>query len=304
MTQHDFPLGHVARMGDLLLVVDLIPSASPNQCSRALQYAAENGHADCVKALIPYSDPTAHNHWALFMAAAKGNLECVRLLAPFASAEEISTPLGWAAGQGHLECVHNLSALTSDYHVAVRQAAENGRVECLQFLLSLIPSPNPSSLSGDWALVDACTHGHTECVKLLLARRPPRSENIPGLLEAAHGGHVECVKLLIPLLSPDVDHTQALVNAARGHLECVKLLIPLCDPTAHKSEALFVAVVEGFVDCIEALFPVSNPTVVGKRLQAAKRIEVSEHGRNKFEQMLLKNATAHAAPQRAAARKL
>ena len=46
----------------------------------SLQRAAENGDLECVKLLLPVSDPKAMNSYALRWAAENGHVECVELL--------------------------------------------------------------------------------------------------------------------------------------------------------------------------------------------------------------------------------
>lgn len=50
--------------------------------SSGLRLAALGGRVECVKLLIPVSDPCANDGQALVCAAAAGNLECVKLLIP------------------------------------------------------------------------------------------------------------------------------------------------------------------------------------------------------------------------------
>ena len=50
--------------------------------SYALRLAANNGHLEIVKLLLPVSNPKALNSLALQYAAANGHLEIVKLLIP------------------------------------------------------------------------------------------------------------------------------------------------------------------------------------------------------------------------------
>lgn len=80
----------------------------------ALQWAAENGHLDCVNALIPVSDPKGDDGLALYMAAENGHLDCVKALIP-------------------------VSDLAAQNHDAVRSAATRGHVDCVAALLTAYP---------------------------------------------------------------------------------------------------------------------------------------------------------------------
>jgi ankyrin repeat protein len=74
--------------------------------SRALSEAAERGHLECVRLLIPVSDPLADGSRALSEAAENGHVECVRLLIPVSDPlARDSVALRWAAVKGHADCV-------------------------------------------------------------------------------------------------------------------------------------------------------------------------------------------------------
>lgn len=57
--------------------------------SSALSLAALNGHIECVKLLMPFSDPKRSDSQALRWAVENGHVECVKLLMP---ASIIKTP--------------------------------------------------------------------------------------------------------------------------------------------------------------------------------------------------------------------
>ncbi len=62
-----------------LLVGGVDPMAKE---SLALRYAAQAGHLEIVRLLLPVSDPKAYDSLALQLAAENGHLEVVRLLLP------------------------------------------------------------------------------------------------------------------------------------------------------------------------------------------------------------------------------
>ena len=99
----------------------LIPVSNPqDDCSSALQWAARNGHVTCVELLIPVSDPKAKNSLALYWAVISGNLECVNLLIPVSDCKiDDSIPLMCAAVQKNVECMELLFA-HSDPHQALK----------------------------------------------------------------------------------------------------------------------------------------------------------------------------------------
>ena len=55
---------------------------SCNEYDEALRRASKIGHAECVKLLIPVSDPKANESYALKIASTFGHIECVKLLIP------------------------------------------------------------------------------------------------------------------------------------------------------------------------------------------------------------------------------
>lgn len=78
----DYELISAARSGDADEVEELpLHGADPmDQGSRALVWAANNGHVDCVAILMPVSDPQATDAQALWSAAIDGYASCVETL--------------------------------------------------------------------------------------------------------------------------------------------------------------------------------------------------------------------------------
>ena len=199
-------------------------------CSEALALAARNGHAECVKLLIPVSDPKHGGSRALRRAARYGHHECVSLLIPVSDA--------------HAERPSALSL-----------AAEKGHVECVNLLIPEANSQRRCSL----ALALAAENGHADCVKALIAACDPKTGNSHALRLAAGNGHAECVRLLIPASDPKDNDSQALGWAAEcGHAECVSLLIPVSDPKIANSRSLVWAAAHGRLECVKLLIPVSH----------------------------------------------
>jgi hypothetical protein len=73
-----------ARWGNLTALEQALADGAQTRRgdSWALREAALGGHADCVKLLIPVSDPKAHESYALRWAAHEGHADCVALLLP------------------------------------------------------------------------------------------------------------------------------------------------------------------------------------------------------------------------------
>ena len=138
---------------------------------------------------------------------------------------------------------------------ALREAARNGHLELVKFLL---PLSDPKAFNSS-ALRWAARNGHLEIVKLLLPVSDPKAENSEALRSAALNGHLEIVKLLLPVSDPKARNSDALRLAAlNGHLEIVKLLLPVSDPKAYDSYALRYAAIYGHLEIVKLLSPVSD----------------------------------------------
>lgn len=143
--------------------------------SYALRWAANNGHLEITKLLLPMSDPKDHVSEALRYAAMDGHLEIVKLLLPVSDPKAFNSfALRWAAMNGHLEIVK-----------------------------LLIPVSDPKD-RGSSALKWAAENGHLEIVKLLIPVSDPKAENSRALRWAAQYRHMEIVELLIPVSDPKV----------------------------------------------------------------------------------------------------
>lgn len=125
--------------------------------------ASKTGNLDEVRRLIPVSNPKAYDSVALRRAAQNGHTECVKVLIPVSGI--FSEALCWAAHNGHPDCVELLiSVLESiDGMKALLWAAEQGHAECVQLL---IPISDPKKYYSR-ALQLAARNGHTPCVELL-----------------------------------------------------------------------------------------------------------------------------------------
>ncbi len=72
----------VAALADQSNDVARLISPSRSLNSFALEKAAEKGYVECVKILIPVSEPDQDGSQALERAAQNGHAECVQLLIP------------------------------------------------------------------------------------------------------------------------------------------------------------------------------------------------------------------------------
>lgn len=104
------PLVLAAQNGHLEMVKYLIPLCDPkSKHSLALRIAVQNGWTEVVKVLMPVSDIKAEKSAALIMASGKGFVEIVQLLLVQSSPKaQKSKALGLAVQQGHHACVELL----------------------------------------------------------------------------------------------------------------------------------------------------------------------------------------------------
>jgi len=251
------------------------------QHSTALMHAARHGHADCVAALLPFSDAkaqTTRGLTALHLAAAHGHIECVKLLLPCSdpkaavSVRDFSgmTALAMGVVGGHADCVHALLAhfdanaifcwSKHEGFTPVLVAALFGRLDCARILapvsrtLTFDDSRAPMFFQGITALHLSAMTGSLSCVEFFLSLCDARAVLANGesaLFFAAQMGHADCVSALLP----HSDANQRTGDALRGdtalhtavrhrRLDCARVLLSAANPDALNDEGatpLFLA---------------------------------------------------------------
>ncbi len=91
--------------GHLKCIQHLICVSCFSERNDALTVAANNGHLDIVKLLIPISDPKYNGSSALRLAAYNGHLECVKLLIPVSDPKDGCSEAAWYAFEKeHSKC--------------------------------------------------------------------------------------------------------------------------------------------------------------------------------------------------------
>ena len=109
--------------------------------SQALKMAALYNQSECVKLLIPFSDPLIGNSEALRWAANSGSTECVQLLIAVSDTNAgKETALELAARKGHTECVQLLIGVSdpkAHNSMALEYALEYGHFECADLLFEV-----------------------------------------------------------------------------------------------------------------------------------------------------------------------
>ena len=170
------------------------------------------------------------------------------------------TPLTWAARHGNAEAV----AWLIDKYTG--GPAEEG------WLDEHMPGEGLSgsgleytTRTGAGPLMIACTHGHTECARLLLqagaAVGTANSHGRTPLSAAIKHGHIECARLLVDAgaavgATSSNGITPLLTAVKYGHIECARLLLSAgapVDTPADSHTALFAACNNGLTECARLL---------------------------------------------------
>ncbi|XP_018611478.2 cortactin-binding protein 2 isoform X1 [Scleropages formosus] len=161
----------------------------------------------------------------------------------------------------------------ADGHTLLFQAATQGNVTLLSMLLNQDPTVlSPLVNDGNAALYSAARHGHTDCVKLLLASgvpcdAPDQNGFTPLHIAATHA-HLGCVEVLVAN-GADVNrtatggHTPLYLACGSGKPECVRALLDAGADrtliTADSCTTLHAAVSSGQVGCLELLLHHRHP---------------------------------------------
>lgn len=242
------------REGDLDGMKKLLSKgANPNENeSEALRLAAKNGHVECVRLLILFSDPKSASSYALRWAARNGHAECVRLLIPVSNPEACgSMPLCVAAEKGHAECVRLLIPVSNhpkDISDALSWAARYDRTECVKLLISAAAA-NPA-VDHLPAICWAIEYGSVESLMLLISNPailnacdPANARQIDSILSAAFNfGEARMLSLMLAQEPRLLDGLDLLANAdialAKGHSELSSLLRSIIDKQALSAQSL------------------------------------------------------------------
>lgn len=198
-------LGKAAPKGDTKTILDLLDGVAIEprpDASSALASAAEHGHVETVKALLPFYEHGHQDSMALRLAARNGSLELISLLIAYSKQEDVS------------------SCLT--------EAAECGHTDAVQALLPLyVPGDNKSL-----ALVMAARKGHMEIVRMLLPVSDPKAQNSAAFCGACAGGFSEVAELLLPLSNPEDFNIALACAVANRQLDIAMTFYQKCDLNA------------------------------------------------------------------------
>ncbi|KAK3990419.1 ankyrin repeat-containing domain protein [Cladorrhinum sp. PSN332] len=255
LNQQPWPLGsdfsgvdpYLAGQGDYNFQIFSSPWDDP---SRSMFNAASQSQSYDVSRIKP-GPPTKAVRQPIHQAAQSGHQRVVEALLRArpefydVPGEKGETPLWLAAQGGFVGTATVLANYGADINVAltsngsqrrpIHQAAQNGHVDMVRFLLQRNALFDEPEEEGATALCLACQEGHTEIVRLLLeANANPAAATFKSgrisLHQACQNGHLEVVKLLlqyrVPIDCQEKDGTTGLWLACQqGHAEIARLLI-------------------------------------------------------------------------------
>lgn len=236
-------LVEASRKGDLLTVAQLAAAASATALQSALMVAVDNGHAACVAELVKHTTPTFNDNLLLRKAAASGQMECLKVLLPLSDPGEFGAAFFAAGRNHHFACVglvrewaeHNGEGIEIPLPQYVGAAARERNADFLVYLLDL--RPNHVVTSELMTAVNA-SKKHFEndaCVQALLPFCTEQQCN-EALIEAAKNGYTACVKILLDKADPLFDNSKALQEAVvYGHPDTVDVLYGV----SNRQQALF-----------------------------------------------------------------
>ncbi|MBR5887848.1 MAG: ankyrin repeat domain-containing protein [Akkermansia sp.] len=162
------------------------------------------------------------------------------------------------------------------YNNKLLQAADEGKTELLELLITAGADVNTTRANGQTPLYMAAWKGHADCVRALLSVKginvnPAHKEyEQTPLYMAAWKGHADCVRALLSVKGIDVNlahkeygQTPLYTAAWKGHADCVRALLSVKGINVNAADQygrtpLYTAAMHGHADCVRALLSVKG----------------------------------------------
>ncbi len=160
------------------------------------------------------------------------------------------------------------------YNNKLLQAADEGKTELLELLITAGADVNTTRANGQTPLFMAAWKGHADCVRALLSVKginvnTTTQDSKTPLHMAAWKGHADCVRALLSVKGIKINttdqygQTPLFMAAWKGHADCVLALLSVNDILVNTADEdnltpLFMAAQEGHADCVRALLSVKN----------------------------------------------
>lgn len=231
-----------------VLVYDKITKRTP------LHAAAYNGHTDCLRLLLQYSNsesvldcPDVDLRTPLMAAVGNGFVDCAKLLLSeganlLALDANHRSALHRAAANGHDECAECLLDKEADVlcrdcngRTPLHFAAACGHVGILSGLLQVVGSGVHMDNNGYTPLHWACFNGHDTCVDILLEGDHSRvfgGNQFTPLHCAVVNDYESCAEMLLDTLGDEIvnfcdknDRTPVHAAAFNDQVDCLQLLL-------------------------------------------------------------------------------
>ena len=212
-----FALGAAAKKGDEAKLRELLGAADGDGSGDGDVYilgGAKSKSKPGSKLDVNRMIDSEHGYTALHFAAESGHAACLKLLLERggdvkATSKSDMTALHYAAWKGHAACLEVLLKGGSDVkatagyeRTALHYAAEKGHAACLEVLLKGGSDVMATNENRSTALHRAARNGHADCVKVLLDSgsdatfRDRALDGKTAMDYAQYKGHAACVALL------------------------------------------------------------------------------------------------------------
>jgi len=221
--------------GDMQMVIDVLTCDPNSFLAPMFQAAACGGHNDMIKYIITHCD--SHNisvPWTYGMrgASSGGNIQLFQI---FYECHK-STPLNSDAWD------HYPDARADALDHCLNCAAEGGRIEMIQFLLTIVPEEYPFTKDDwDYALCGAAKGGHIHAIQYFIGSEGPfQATDLDNAIEwATEAGKLDAIIFLINLSDPTKKHelTETVIHIAAmwGHHDIIMYYLNETSPDTHQA---------------------------------------------------------------------